>query len=346
MMKVAALGRTHWLYDSIRACVASGHQIVLIGTNPSQPEYSVTERDFKTFAEQLRCPFICDKKINRPEYVQMIKESEAEVAISVNWMTIIERNIVELFKYGMINAHVGDLPRFKGNACPNWAILAGEERIVLTLHRMDETLDGGPILLQREFPLSCSTYIGDIYRFMSENIPPMFVEVLQGLAEGTMLPRNQSTEAAGSLRCFPRLPGDGQVDWNRSAVDLSRLVRASAEPFGGAYSFIGTDRIVFWRAHPETLPYRYLGVPGQVAEIRPSEGSVAVLTGEGVLVLEEIEAADGRRGPASSLIQSTRIRFTLDVVQMLTQLNERITQLEKKFQEISGKPEKLTPGKI
>ncbi len=345
-MKVAALGRTRWLYDSIRACIASGHQIVLIGTNPSQAEYSVTEKDFKSFAEELRCPFICDKKINRREYVQMIKESEAEVAISVNWMTIIERNIVEQFKYGMINAHAGDLPRFKGNACPNWAILAGETKVVLTLHLMDETLDGGAILLQREFALSSSTYIGDIYRFMSENIPPMFVEVLQGLGEGTMFPRNQSAEPGGSLRCFPRVPYDGQVDWNRSAADLSRLVRASAEPFAGAYSFIGRDRIVFWRAHPETLPYTYLGIPGQVVEIRPSEGSVAVLTGEGVLVLEEIQVVNGKRGPASNLIQSTRTRFTLDVFQILMQLNDRINQLEKRFQEISSKPKKFTSGKI
>lgn len=339
-MKVAAFGRTEWLYDSIRACAAAGHKIVLIGTSPSQPEYSVTEKEFKNLAKELRCPFFSDKTIHRPEYIQMVNLSEAEVAISVNWLTIIGRKMIELFKYGVINAHAGDLPRFKGNACPNWAILSGEEKVILTLHLMTETLDGGAILLQREFPLSANTYIGDIYRFMSENIPPMFVEVLRGLADRIILPRKQTAELSRSLRCFPRLPRDGEVDWNRSAVDLSRLVRASAEPFAGAYSFIGTDKIIFWRAHPETLPYRYLGIPGQVVEIRDSEGSVAILTGEGVLVLEEIEAGGGRRGPASNFIQSIRIRLGLDVAQVMTQLDDRITQLERKLRHISKKREK------
>jgi len=336
-MKVAALGRTQWLYDSIRACASAGYKIVLIGTNPSQPEYSVTEKDFKHLAKELRCLFFFDKTINRPEYIQMVKQSKAEVAISVNWQTLVGRKMLEQFNYGVINVHAGDLPRFKGNACPNWAIVSGEEKVVLTLHLMDETLDGGAILLQREFPLSANTYIVDIYRFMTESIPPMFVEVLRGLADGTILPRKQTPEMSHSLRCFPRLPRDGEVDWNRSAVDLSRLVHASAEPFAGAYSFIGADKVIFWRAHPETLPYRYLGIPGQVVEIRDSEGSVAILTGEGVLVLEEIEVGGGKRGPASNFIHSTRIRFGLDIAQVVTQLGDRITQLERKPRHFSKK---------
>jgi methionyl-tRNA formyltransferase len=336
-MKVAALGRTQWLYNSIRACASAGHKIVLIGTNPSRPEYSVTEKDFEHLAKKLKCPFFLDKNINSAEYIQMVKQSKAEVAISVNWQTMVERRMLEQFRYGVINAHAGDLPRFKGNACPNWAILSGEEKVVLTLHLMDETLDGGAILLQREFPLSANTYVSDIYRFMSENIPPMFVGVLQGLADGTILPIKQTTEQSRSLRCFPRLPRDGEVDWNRSAVDLSRLVHASAEPFAGAYSFIGTNKIIFWRAHPETLPYRYLGIPGQVVEIRDSKGGVDVLTGEGVLVLEEIEVGGGKRGPASNFVRSTRIRFGLDIAQFVNQLNDRTTQPERKPRHFSKK---------
>jgi len=192
-------------------------------------------------------------------------------------------------------------------------------------------------LLQREFALSANAYISDIYRFMSKNIPPMFLEVLRGLADGTILPRKQTTELSRFLRCFPRLPQDGEVDWNRSAVDLSRLVRASAEPFSGAYSFIGTNKIIFWRAHPETLAYRYLGIPGQVVEIRDSKGSVVILTGEGVLVLEEIEVGGGKRGPASNFLQSTRIRFGLDIAQIVNQLNDRTTRPAKKPRHLSKK---------
>lgn len=336
-MRVAALGRTQWLYDSIRVCAKVGHQIILIGTSPAECEYSKTQVDFKALSEELGCAFFCDNVINTPEYIQMFRQSGAEVAISVNWQTMIGQEILEQFKYGVINAHAGDLPRFKGNACPNWAILTGEEKVVLTLHSMDKTLDGGAILLQREFPLRPDTYIGEVYQFMSKNIPTMFVEVLNSLSGGTIKPRNQPIKKTHWLRCFPRLQRDGEVDWNRSAIELSRLVRANSEPFAGAYSFIGADKIIFWRAHPEKLPYNHLGVPGQVVEIRYENGSVAVLTGEGILVLEEIEVASKRRGAASNFIKSTRIRFGLDVGQTFIHLNDKISQLERKLRHISKK---------
>lgn len=336
-MRVAAIGRTHWLYDSIRACVKTGHQIVLIGTSPAESEYSKTQEDFKDLAEELGCPFFCSTVINSPEYIQIFRQSGAEIAISVNWQMMIGQEILEQFKYGVINAHAGDLPRFKGNACPNWAILSGEEKVVLTLHFMDVSLDGGPILLQREFPLRSDTYISEVYQFMSKNIPSMFVEVLDGLSSGAIVPRPQPDDPAFWLRCFPRLPQDGEVDWNRSAVELSRLVRANSEPFVGAYSFIDTEKIIIWRAHPEKLAYPYLGVPGQVIEIRHNMGSVAVLTGEGVLVLEEIEMTSGGRCLASNLIKSTRIRLGLDFAKALMRLDDWITQLERKHNQILKK---------
>jgi methionyl-tRNA formyltransferase len=95
------------------------------------------------------------------------------------------------FKYGIINAHAGDLPRFRGNACPNWALLVNENKIVLTLHKMTVDLDAGPILLQRQYPLNTNTYIKDIYEFLSENVPTMFVQEVE--IEG---------EQRGEAACF------------------------------------------------------------------------------------------------------------------------------------------------
>jgi UDP-4-amino-4-deoxy-L-arabinose formyltransferase/UDP-glucuronic acid dehydrogenase (UDP-4-keto-hexauronic acid decarboxylating) len=336
-MRVAAFGRTQWLYDSARACASSGHHIVLIGTCPAMAEYTVTEADFAKLAQEFRAAYFCDVAINQPEYVKMAKESRAEVAISVNWLTLIGQEMLDQFEYGVINAHAGDLPRFRGNACPNWAILAGEEQVVLTLHRMVVDLDAGPILLQRAFRLSPDTYIADVYRFMAKTIPEMFVEVLDGLTTGSIIPIEQPSDLTLSLRCFPRVPQDQEVEWNRPAVELSRLVRASAEPFGGAYSFIDHEKVILWRAHPERLPYPCLGVPGQVAEIRPQTGEVTILTGDGVLVLEEIETGSDGRGRASDLIRSTRIRFGLHTAQEIVRLEERMAQLEMRLQEILEK---------
>jgi len=327
-MRIAVFGRTAWLYDTVRACLARGHQVVLIGTCPAEPEYTVKEDDFDKLADELGCPFFCDPAINRPRYIQMARESKAQVAISINWLSLLGQEMLRLFPYGVINAHAGDLPRFRGNAAPNWAILMGEPKVVLTLHQMAVELDAGPILLQREFPLTSHTYVADVYKFIGANVPEMFVEVLEGFASGSVEARRQPDDPTRSLRCFPRRPSDGAIDWHRPAEELGRLVRASAEPFAGAFSFLNNERIIIWRAHVEPMPSPYLGVPGQVADIRPHAGEVAVITGEGLLVVEEIETLSGGRDQAAEMIKSMRTRFGVDLTQEIARLKERVARLE------------------
>lgn len=332
-MKFAAFGRTHWLDDSIRSAVAAGHEAVLIGTCAATPEYRVTEKHFSQLAEELGCPFFCDSSINRPEYIRLAAESGAEVAISVNWLTIIGQRMIDVFRHGVINAHAGDLPRFRGNACPNWAILSSEAQVVLTLHQMAVDLDAGPILLQQAFPLTERTYVADVYRFLERTIPDLFVEALHGLETGAIVPRPQPLDPSLSLRCFPRAPGDGLIDWGLPAEDLARLVRASAEPFSGAYTFRGAEKLVVWRAYASSLPYPHLGSPGQVVSVQRSTGEVAVLTGAGVLVLEELETAHGR-SRAAEQITSTRLRLGMQVQDEIYHLHQRIAQMETHIQSL------------
>ena len=91
------------------------------------------------------------------------------------------------------------------------------------------------------------------------------------------------------------MPADSRIDWSQPALRLDRLVRASAEPFAGAYTYLDGEKVIIWRARADRLPYPYLGIPGQVAEIWRESGEVAVLTGDGVLVLAEIETSAGIR---------------------------------------------------
>ncbi len=326
-MKVAAFGRTHWLLNSILALSEQGNEIVLVGTCPAAPEYKATERDFEELARELSCPFFCDANINRPSYSQLARESGAEVAISVNWIGLIGQKMLDVFAHGLLNAHAGDLPKYRGNACPNWAILNGEEEVVLTIHQMSVDLDAGPVVLKREFPLTEETYIADVYRFVETNIPEMFGEALAGLANGSLSPVPQSDAAEDSLRCFPRLPRDGEMDWTKSAADLARLVRASADPFAGAYSFMDDEKVIVWRARSGRLPFPYLSVPGQVVHRDEKSGEVSVATGEGILVLQESENAEGR-GRAADIVRTMRARFGMDVGKRLSALEKRLAELE------------------
>ena len=329
-MRFAALGRTRALYQSIERAVERGHECVLIGTSAAASESDVGERDFESLASKLGGPYFCDVKINQQRYVELARESRAEVGISVNWKTLIREPLLSEFRHGIINAHTGDLPRYRGNATPNWAILNGESKIVLTLHRMVAELDAGPILLQAALAIDESTYIADVYAFEDETCPALFADAIDQLAAATLIPREQ--EEAGALRCYPRLARDNRIDWSQSATQIARLVRAMSRPFDGAFSFLGSERLIVWRARSEAST-AWFGAPGQVAE-RRADGSVAVCTGDGFLVLEEIEVVGAEVSTPRALIPSIRLRLGLDAEAEIESLREEVRRLDEEFQRL------------
>ena len=304
-MKFTALGRTKWLYDSILACTEAGHTCSLVVTAQAMPEYEVNEQHFKELADSVNADFVDVSTLSHSP-ASLLAGHGCDVAISVNWPVLLKADVLETFPHGVLNAHAGDLPRFRGNACPNWAILNGEKRMGLSVHLMDERLDHGPVLLKRFADIGEQTYIGDLYGFMNSNIPEMFAQALTELEQSALTPRPQPDEPGLSLRCFPRLPEDGAIDWARPARDLAALVRASSHPFAGAFCTYGDRILRIWRARAESLPYPWLGVPGQIAASHDN-GEVSVLTGEGVLVIEEMET-EGPKAP-SSILSSLRTRL-------------------------------------
>lgn len=327
-MRFAALGRTHWLYDSIQSAVSRGHQPVLIGTAAPSPEYTRDEAAFAGLATELGCPFFGGGRLHDAATLQLIDRSGAEVAISVNWPTLIGPDIRRRFRHGILNAHAGDLPRFRGNACPNWAILAGERQMVVTVHEMADELDAGPVMAKRACPIGEHTYIHDLYAFMTAAIPEMFADVLDAVAAGSAVPAAQSLDPADALRCYPRRPDDGYLDWSGSAEWLGRLVRASAEPFAGAFFIRDGQKVLVWRAHAKSAATPSLGVPGQVVSVDRSTGTVGVLAGDGsVLVLEQLQLPGEARVPAAAIIRSTSERLGFDVaaayLKLARQLDER-----------------------
>ncbi|MCA3265838.1 MAG: formyl transferase [Azospirillum sp.] len=305
-MKFAALGRTHWMMDAARLAMRRGHRLVLVGTCASMPEYRVREADFERLAEEARCPYFNDARVNDERYVRAARESGAEIALSVNWLTLFGRGMISAFPRGILNAHAGDLPRYRGNACPNWAILNGEDHVGVCAHQVIPELDAGPVVLRRRFPLGPETYIGDVYAFLDGEFPRLLVDGMEGLAEGKLRPESQPDDPSLSLRCFPRLPDDGLIDWYQPAERICRLVRASAEPFAGAFTHLDGKPLRVWRARVDRLPYPWSGVPGQIAAVNGDE--VTVLCGKDVLILSDVQL-DGERVAPARLIKSIRIRL-------------------------------------
>ncbi len=311
-MRIGILGRTHLLYDSVRSLLEAGHEIAFIATCAAAPEYKRTVNDFLALSREIDVPFLETERINSRDALDFIEQHRADLGVSVNWCAIVGRKCRELFPHGIINVHLGDLPRYRGNATPNWAIINNESKTVLTLHLMAAELDAGPIVLQRDIPIYDDTYIGDVYDKAADITPSTLVEAAAGLEQGSIAPTPQDDDPKNCLRCYPRHPHDSEIDWRLPADQLCRIVRASSHPYSGAYTFVGTDKLTVWRAHVEPSPGPYLGTPGQVAEVRRKTGEVAVIAGGGFLILESATLSESAEAPAASVITSNRIRLGMD----------------------------------
>lgn len=325
-MKVAALGRTRFLYDAIKLLHQNGHQIALIGTCKEAPDYDIKAPDFKELSGQLQAPFFNDVKINSPEVINILKNANADIAISVNWPTIIGDAAINIFPYGILNAHAGDLPRYRGNACPNWAILEAEEKIGISIHKMvPNELDCGDIILKEFIPIDRSTRVGEIYDALGEKIPKMFLRAADGLADGSIKP--QAQEKTGTQRCYPRRPSDALIRWENSAESILRLINASSLPFAGAYTYFNMEKLTIWRADTQELECQSLYIPGQVVFSDKKTGYVGIAAKDGVVVLQEIQLENNQKASPCTVIKSSRDRLGMNVEDELYLLKKRICDI-------------------
>lgn len=306
-MRVAVLGRTHWLLASAAAVAAQGHAIALVATAEAAPEYRAREADFAAFAQEQSAPFFASPDVNARDFIESLRAAQADIAISVNWPTLIRREACESTRYGILNAHAGDLPRYRGNACPNWAILNGEAHVGLCVHAMDpDTLDAGPVYARDRFELDSSVYIADVYSWLDQAVPQLFAKAVENAGILGFVPDDQATCGVRPLRTHPRRPEDGQIDWRSSAVAIARLVRASSRPFAGAFTHLeGQDRVVIWRASIAELDHDVAAVPGQILG-RSANGNPLVASGDGIVEIEESVCASGRPLPAANRYRLTR----------------------------------------
>lgn len=306
-MKIAILGRTAWLLDAARRLRDSGHSIVLVATAEPAEYYSASSDDFAGLSKDCGCPFIS----NASNLGSALAASGADIAVSVNWPSVLGEDIVNALKYGVLNAHAGDLPRYRGNACPNWAILNGESHVGLCVHLMEPaSLDSGPVLVRRHFPLDDRTYIEDIYHWLDEALPHALTEAVQGLVSGALTMQPQSTNPADWLRCYPRRAEDGRINWSWDADRIHRLVRASSHPFAGAFGYLDDGRkLTVWRAEKVTHPGAFCAVPGQI--LFRADRDVVVACGSGVLRLTEVELEGECTHTASATVLARSLRARL-----------------------------------
>jgi methionyl-tRNA formyltransferase len=292
----------------------------LIDDDLSSNDFRVLLTDFKDI------PYWEIDKIHEPQFIDEIREIAPDIGLSIGWRRLVKEPVISLPKLGFFNFHASDLPRYRGFASTSWAIINGEKRIPMTVHRMiDAKADHGDIYLKKYFDIHDNITIKDLFDEITAAIPDMVLEFLDGLDRETLtsLPQNE----ADALYSFPRHPCDGWIDWSNKAIEIDRLVRAVAPPYPGAFTCLGMEKIsILSGGIRDSVQCSFIGIPGSIVATNSDE-SVNVLTGNGIYTVTEIKTEAEASIPPGKLVKGVQQRFGLS--------QEMIFEFMRKIKEMS-----------
>jgi len=298
-MRIAIIGRTEMLYDSAIVLESEGFELGCVVTARAENEYKRDESDFGRLAAERGIPFFNGP--NPESLLDGVGEANCDLAISVNYPRILSQDFIDVFPIGILNAHGGDLPRYRGNACQAWAILNGESEIGLCIHKMiGGEVDAGDIIARDYLNIDMHTRIGEVWDWMSEQIPHLMLAAVRSLAsDSSYILARQSQRPQDALRCYPRRPSDGRINWSLSATEIVRLVKASGRPFAGAFCDFEGRRVTIWDAQVFKDEENFCAVPGQVVSLTGGRPKIACGSGKVELIDFEIAGDTGENGISS-----------------------------------------------
>jgi methionyl-tRNA formyltransferase len=273
--------------DCLAAAADAGAEVAAVVTlpGPIDPKRS-GQCSFDEIAADLGARLIETADVNAPDTIAAIREVDPDLIFVVGWSQLVMDEFIGLPRHGVFGMHPTLLPRHRGRAAIPWAILSGLARTGVTLFQIaDGTADSGPIVGQVEVPIAPDETATTLYDKVTAAHLDVVREFVPKLLDGTAERLPQDTRRASS---WPkRAPADGIIDWETRAPYLHDWVRAQTRPYPGAFTYLGEDKLVVWRARPVELPEE--APAGTVVALEGKQAVVAC--GEGGLVLEEVEGA-------------------------------------------------------
>lgn len=302
-MKIIFMGTPDFSVGTLEALIGAGHEVVLAVTQPDKPKGRGKAMQFPPVKEAALAHGIevfQPPRVREPECIEYLRKYNADIIVVVAFGQILPKAILEMPQYGCVNVHASLLPKYRGAAPIQWAVIDGQKVSGVTTMRMDEGLDTGDVIMKEEVVLSEKETGGSLFERLSVVGAGLCVKTLAAIENGTAVYTPQDHAQATKVGMISKK--FGLVDWNKSAVELENLIRG-LNPWPSAYTRMNGKTLKIWDA--DVLEKNTKAEPGTI--IKVTKDAICVQTGEGILVLNEIQLEGKKRMQCDAFLRGYQV---------------------------------------
>ncbi len=313
-LRIVFMGTPEFGVPTLRRLSSGGGLVVAVVTQPDRPRgrgRNPAPPPVKVAALELDISVLQPARIDEPDFIARLKELSPHVIVVAAYGKILPPEILDLPQYGCLNVHASLLPRYRGAAPINWAIIQGESITGITIMQMNEGMDTGDILLQREIEIGPEETAGELFERLKQVGADALADALDRLRAGTLRPVPQDDDRATLAPLLVK--ENGRIRWEQSAVEIHDFVRGMS-PWPGAFTTIDSRLLKVHRCRvgggdmevpPGAEPGEVIGVG--IGSSGAEAGGISVVTGDGMIILTEVQLQDRRRMAAAEFAKGIRL---------------------------------------
>ena len=307
-MKIIFMGTPDFAAESLKAIYEAGHEILSVVTNPDRPKgrgMKLIATPVKQYAQEKKIKIYQPQKVKgNTEFIEEIKSQKPDVICVVAYGKILPNEILEIPKYGCINVHASLLPKYRGAAPIQWAVLNGDKTTGVTTMYMDTGMDTGDMILKEEVQIGEYETTGELWERLSKIGAKLLVKTLKEIEAGTVKREKQGTD----YTMAPMLEKSmAQIDWeNQTAEQIKNLVRG-LNPIMGAYTYVNDKKIKFWKVELKPITEEIAKKENGTVILADCKKGLEFKAKDGIIKVIEIQGENGKRMKAEDYLRGNNI---------------------------------------
>lgn len=301
-MNIIFMGTPAFAVPSLERLHESRHKVVLVVTQPDKPSgrgKKLKKSEVKEKAEELGLEIFQPDKIKNEENIEVLKSYKPDAIVVVAYGQILSKDILNLPRLGCINVHASLLPKLRGAAPLNWALIKGEKKTGITTMLMNEGLDTGDMLLKAEVEIDENMNVGDLHDILMHKGADLLLETLEKLEKNELSPQKQDDSLSSYAPMINK--EDRKIKWKLPAKDIHNLIRGLS-PWPTAYFTMDEDIVKVYKASYINDDSDYQ--PGYV--IKANKDGIFVKAGEGAVILKEIQMPGKNKMPVEAFLRGNK----------------------------------------